>query len=112
MNKKPVSRVTKLDPLIGDNVKSIRSGRNISQEALSELMGISQSLMNLLENGKKPWNSTTMLAACTALNIDIVELVGGVPLSDEDKKDIQLIKELREARLMKDRIKADHEDTA
>ena len=113
MSKKPIiSRVTELDPLIGNNVRGIRSSRNISQEGLSELMGISQSLMNLLENGKKPWNSTTMLSACKALNIDIVELVGGVVLSDEDMKDIQLIKELREARLMKEKLKASPEEKA
>lgn len=65
----PQSRVTWLDPVIGANVAKLRIDRGWSQSDLAEKMDQSQSLVTLLENGKKPWNSTTIAKACEVFEI-------------------------------------------
>jgi transcriptional regulator with XRE-family HTH domain len=102
---KPKARLTPLDKVIGREVAIRREALGMNQEELAEKMNISDSLINLLENGKRAWNSTTMTAAADFFNITLAELVGGAALSEEDKRDLALIRAHREARENADRAK-------
>ena len=94
----PKARVTPLDKIVGDMVRSLREAKGESQDVTSEAMKISKTLLSQLEAGNRAWNSTTMTAASKHFKVGIAELVGGSTLSSEDQKDLDLIRALREAK--------------
>lgn len=90
-------RTTELDKVIGADIKRRREAAEMSQDDLAEKMGISKTLLFFLEKGERSWNSTTISAALDFFNITLADLVGGVVLSTEDRKDLELIKAHRQA---------------
>jgi len=48
--KKNLTRISELDYLIIENVKSLRIGRNMSRQQLSEKMGVANSFVGKVEN--------------------------------------------------------------
>lgn len=95
--KKPKSRPTKLDEVIGANIRERRELLDLTQDDLADQMGISKALLSLLERGEKPWNSTTLTKAMEFFKAGLEEFVGGVVLSEQDKKDLELIRAHRKA---------------
>lgn len=58
----------------GKNLKQIRKSKNITQEALAEMIGIHPRQVSKIETGEHFPNSTTLENICTALKISPREL--------------------------------------
>lgn len=86
-----------MDEIFGRNVRALREDKDMSQEQLSEIMSITKGMLSGLENGKRPWNSTTMTAASNFFQREIIELMGGEILSKDDKKTLDLIRAVQRA---------------
>jgi len=54
---------------IGKVIITLREKRGLSQGRLSELAGVSQTFLSLIENGKKNPSATTIGKICKALDI-------------------------------------------
>jgi transcriptional regulator with XRE-family HTH domain len=66
-------------PTLGENVKSLREQRKISQQALAELIGTSPSTVNNWEKGRKTdLPVTTLLAIAKALDVTVDAVLDGV----------------------------------
>ena len=63
---------------LGINIKSERLRKNISQEQLSELTGISRNSISLIETGKLNPTATKLIDISKALEIDITKLINDV----------------------------------
>jgi transcriptional regulator with XRE-family HTH domain len=61
--------------LIGENIRSIRKGRKISQEQLAELSDMHPSHISDIENGKVNASLTAYYQISEALNVPLSELV-------------------------------------
>ncbi|MDF7773668.1 helix-turn-helix transcriptional regulator [Sphingomonas sp. AOB5] len=61
--------------LVGANVARIRRERNLTQEALAELSGLSQQYLSGLERGQRNPTVVTLYELATALGVSHVELV-------------------------------------
>lgn len=90
-------RTTELDRIIGADIKRRREAAKLSQDELADKMNISKTLLFFLEKGERSWNSTTISAALDYFRITLADLVGGVVLDAQDRKDLELIRAHREA---------------
>lgn len=78
MTKKPESKPTPLDTIIGANFARMRKEKGLTQMQVAEAFNCDQSLISPLERGLKPWGSRWLYEATLLLNIDAVELLGGI----------------------------------
>lgn len=62
-----------------ENLKRIRTEKNISQERLQELSGISQTAISKLELGKSSATIYTAQRLADALNVPLTEMMGMQP---------------------------------
>ena len=62
---------------IGEQIRSHRNIRKITQEELSEMVSISPGYLSRLELGKKKASLETLLRICRALNITVDSLLVG-----------------------------------
>ena len=94
-----------LNRWIGKQICRERSARNISQEALSELAGVSRHFISLLENGNRAARVDTYYSIASAFGISLGELFRGNDvmettddilylLSDCSLKEIQALTEI------------------
>jgi transcriptional regulator with XRE-family HTH domain len=60
--------------LIGLRIKQVRQARGISQEALSEKIGMSSKYLSSIERGKENPTLDTFVKLAKALNVEILEL--------------------------------------
>lgn len=60
---------------IGDNIKSIRKSKKMTQTDFAELMGLSRSYIGDLENNRRNPSIKTLEAIATALDVPIVALL-------------------------------------
>ena len=60
---------------VGKVIRMLRKERNLSQEILSGLSGISRSHLALIENGKKSANLSTLWSISDALQIPLSQLI-------------------------------------
>ena len=61
---------------LGPRLLQLRLARDLSQEALADLSGVSSSLISQIERGRrKTPNMTSLLALCGALNIPLITLL-------------------------------------
>lgn len=61
--------------LVGANVARIRRERNLTQEALAELSGLSQQYLSGLERGQRNPTIVTLYELAIALGVSHVDLV-------------------------------------
>lgn len=62
---------------IGENIKSVRLAQGLSQQAVSDLCGFSNTILSQYENGKKIPNLVTTAKIAKALNVSIDRLYYG-----------------------------------
>jgi len=60
---------------LGNKVKEIRKGKDISQEKLAELSGVDRSYMGRIERGEKNISLTKIYQISEALNVDASSLL-------------------------------------
>ncbi len=66
---------------IGRRIASYRNELGLSQEVVAERMGISRAVLSKIENGQKAVNAMELQAACTALGVDLNDLIEERPHS-------------------------------
>jgi transcriptional regulator with XRE-family HTH domain len=66
---------------IGRRIASYRNQLGLSQEVVAERMGISRAVLSKIENGQKAINAMELQAACTALGLDLNDLIEERPQS-------------------------------
>lgn len=62
---------------IGENIKSVRLAQGLSQQAVADLCGFSNTILSQYENGKKIPNLVTTAKIAKALNVSIDRLYYG-----------------------------------
>lgn len=67
---------------IGARVRELRMQRGLTLQAVSELTGLSPSLMSLVERGKTSPSIGTLVAVAHALEVHMADLVPGTPESE------------------------------
>lgn len=65
--------------LIGSRIKELRRARELSQEELSEKVGISSKYLSSIERGKENPTLDTFIGLAKALDIEILELFSYSP---------------------------------
>lgn len=68
------NRVTDIDIIIADNVKTLLETRNITQVEFAEKLNISKSMFNLLVNGNTKWYAYMLYDTAKILNVSMDEL--------------------------------------
>ena len=63
------------DSKIGNKIKSFRLKLGLQAKKLAELVGISPTYLNLIENGKRKLDGDLLLKMCQELRIEISDLV-------------------------------------
>ncbi|WP_434304197.1 helix-turn-helix domain-containing protein [Clostridium botulinum] len=95
--------------MIGDNIKKIRIKQNISAKQLSELTGLTQAYLSMLENNKRKNPSTeTLQKIADALGVSVNEFFD---YNNEDtKKDINIPQEYSDKYKVTSRDKKQYEE--
>jgi transcriptional regulator with XRE-family HTH domain len=70
--------VTDLDA-VGNRIRAARQARGMSQRALAEQVGVSASMLSLLENGRSRSSIPTLYALVEALDMSMDELFSSAP---------------------------------
>lgn len=79
---------------LGENLKAIRKKRELSAYRLSQLSGVGQSTISLLENGKrKTTNNEILNKLASALNVSINELTDDLTDDRLETNDIDTVVE-------------------
>ncbi|QEH69759.1 helix-turn-helix domain-containing protein [Cellulosilyticum sp. WCF-2] len=75
---------------IGQKIKKLRENKGLSQKALGELAGISDSIISAYEKDRKKPGRDTVIKLAAVLNVDVNYLVNDEveALTQRDKKDI------------------------
>lgn len=75
---------------IGQKIKKLRESKGLSQKALGELAGISDSIISAYEKDKKKPGRDTVIKLAATLNVDVNYLINDEveTLTQKDKKDI------------------------
>ena len=60
---------------IGDAIRAARARRQLSQETLSELVGLDRKTINRIEQGTHPTNLDRLLLIADALDTPLADLV-------------------------------------
>ena len=86
--------------LLGERIKFWRQQRNLTQEQLAEIVGVTPGFISLIEIGKRRVSLESLLSICTELEITLNELLVGNQLpqpSDYNTEFSELISKLDEA---------------
>jgi transcriptional regulator with XRE-family HTH domain len=70
--------LTKIDVPFGDNLKSIRKQKRMTQRELSGLTGLSEAALSQFEKNKRQPNLKSLKLLCSALRLSYAELFGEV----------------------------------
>ncbi len=71
-------------PGVGGRVVALRTANNLTQEALSEKMGISRSALNMKERGDRVFSLDELILLSDLFGITIDELIRGVETANVD----------------------------
>lgn len=93
MTKKGVRSLPISYALIGQNIKAVRQNRQVSQEQMAEILGVSVSYLSRIERGAKKINLDRLGQISEILNTPVEYFLHGSVLSGE-----------REASLLLDKI--------
>ena len=64
----------KIKELVGMRIKELRRARNLSQELLSERVGISSKYLSSIERGRENPTLDTIIKISTALDVELSEI--------------------------------------
>ncbi|HPF47426.1 MAG: helix-turn-helix transcriptional regulator [Alphaproteobacteria bacterium] len=79
-------------PDIGLKIKQLRSARNLTLDQLANQSGVSKSMLSQIERNKTNPTVATLWSMTQALGVDISELLGSKPSSQDKKKHISVTK--------------------
>ncbi len=80
--------------IVGNNIRTIRISKNMTQEQMAEKLNRSVNFVSLIELGKSGMSATTMIDICNILDIDINCIFKGLidyEIKDKEKKLIENI---------------------
>ena len=77
--------------IIGNNIKTLRLSKGMTQEQMAEKLDHSVNFVSLIELGKSGMSVTTMLDICNILNVDINCLFKGLLDYRMKKQDLKLL---------------------
>lgn len=90
---------------LGRRVRSLREGRNLTQEEFARTCGISVSFASLLERGERSPSFETLLAIARALEVHVAELFReGGTLEAHEPSHARLIEFARRAQLSRQQV--------
>ena len=69
---------------IGNNIKTIRTSKQISQKELAERLGITPNYLSMIENDAKKPSLTLMERLSTALNIPLAAFFAELSLTQSN----------------------------
>lgn len=64
--------------LIGDNIKTLRLSKGMTQEQMAEKLDRSVNFVSLIELGKSGMSATTMIDICNILDVDANYIFNGL----------------------------------
>lgn len=67
---------------IGNRLRELRKGKNLNLREVSELSGVSRSMLSKVETGRSSPTATTLGKICEGLGVSISQLIGGVAPRD------------------------------
>jgi transcriptional regulator with XRE-family HTH domain len=72
---------------LGDQIRKIRLKRGISQQFISDSIGVSQSKFNRIENGKSDILLNELMQICQILRINYIDLLQSTHSNQSVEKD-------------------------
>ncbi|MCR5763565.1 MAG: helix-turn-helix domain-containing protein [Treponema sp.] len=86
-----------LKQIYGRNIKRIREERKMTQDALSEKIGLNEKYLSTIETGAKWGSFDTLILLANALNVEPYELLlpNGKEVSIDSKKTKELMLRFR-----------------
>lgn len=75
LSKRPVRMKTTTDPQLGFKLRSARKTKKLTLDELSELSGVSRSMVSQMERGQTNPTLGTLLSVTRSLGLDIGELI-------------------------------------
>ena len=61
--------------LVGENIRKIREGRNLSQDDVVKACDVTKGNLSMIENGNKDFYFTTLLEIAKGLGVEAKELL-------------------------------------
>lgn len=77
--------------IVGQNIKTIRKSKGITQEQLAESLDKSINMVSLLENGSSGASEPTIVDICNTLNVDANSIFKGLLTYNIEEKDKYII---------------------
>ena len=62
--------------MLGDNIKALRTNKNMYQQDLADALSVSKSTIAMWETNKRIPDATTLLKIANYFNISVDELLG------------------------------------
>ena len=72
--------------MIGSRIKEIRNSKGMTQEKLSEIVGINPKYLSGIERGTENPTLNTILKIVESLNVSLDEVFGGIEIEDAKKR--------------------------
>ena len=76
---------------IGTFIAAKRREKNLTQEALAEILGVSNKTVSKWENGKSMPDYAVVEALCSALDITVAELLGGREQEPQNEEQYEML---------------------
>ncbi|MBW1834944.1 MAG: helix-turn-helix transcriptional regulator [Deltaproteobacteria bacterium] len=83
--------------MLGSRIKDIRTKKGMSQEKLSEKMGINPKYLSSIERGKENPTLNTFIKLAQSLKVDIGEIFNFIQAEDSSKRKSLVKSLLKEA---------------
>jgi transcriptional regulator with XRE-family HTH domain len=71
---------------IGEKIRQIREGKSISQIELASIIGMDNSNLNVIENGKSNPQILTYFKICNGLNIEFKDLFSAIDIKSFNER--------------------------
>ncbi len=75
---------------IGHRIRHFRTRRGLTLERVSELVGLSQSQLSMIENGKREPKLTTLQSIAAAIGVELAQLLVAEPPDERTAYEIEL----------------------
>jgi transcriptional regulator with XRE-family HTH domain len=90
-------KVVDIKEMIGSRIKEIRNKKGITQDQLSEKVGISSKYLSSIERGKENPTLNTILKLAQSLDVKPAEFFANLEIEDPAKRKSTIIKMLDDA---------------
>lgn len=85
-----------VDIIVGQNVRTIRKAKKISQQQLGDATGITFQQVQKYERGTNRISASTVVAFAQRLHVGLAEIFAGVDLAESDPVQARIIAERQE----------------